>query len=104
LIYGAGDGGEMVLRELINNPKWNYSPVGFVDDDPLKNGKVINGLKVYDGNDSLKTICLNNNVEEILLTVRNVSPKKLDDVREVCKEIDVSLKRVFLKFETIDFE
>jgi UDP-GlcNAc:undecaprenyl-phosphate GlcNAc-1-phosphate transferase len=28
LIYGAGDGGEMVLRELNNNPEWNYLPVG----------------------------------------------------------------------------
>ena len=53
LIYGAGDGGEMVLRELKNNPDWNYSPIGFVDDDPLKKDKVIHGLKVYGGNGSL---------------------------------------------------
>ena len=104
LIYGAGDGGEMVLRELKNNPKWKYKPIGFVDDDPLKTGKVINGLKVYGGNGLLKTICLDNNVEEILLSVRDLSPERLDEVREVCKEMDVSLKRVFLKFETIDFE
>ncbi len=104
LIYGAGDGGEMVLRELKNNPKWKYKPIGFVDDDPLKTGKVINGLKVYGGNGLLKTICLNNDVEEILLSVRDLSPERLNEVREVCKEMDVSLKRVFLKFETVDFE
>ncbi len=77
LIYGAGDGGEMILRELKNNPEWNYAPVGFVDDDPLKKGKVINGLKVYGGNGSLEEICRENNVEEILLSVRHVSPKGL---------------------------
>ncbi len=56
LIYGAGDGGEMVLRELNNNPEWNYLPVGFIDDDPLKKDKVIHGLKVFDGNGSLADI------------------------------------------------
>lgn len=104
LIYGAGDGGELVLRELKNNPDWNYAPVGFVDDDPLKKDKVIHGLRVYSGNGSLKAICVKNNVEEILLSVRNVSPVRLDEVREICKELDVSLKRAMLKIETVDFE
>jgi UDP-GlcNAc:undecaprenyl-phosphate/decaprenyl-phosphate GlcNAc-1-phosphate transferase len=104
LIYGAGDGGEMVLREIKNNPEWNYSPIGFVDDDPLKKGKVINGLKVYGGNGSLMKICRENEVEEILLSVRNVSPARLNEVRKICKEINVSLKRAFLTVETVDFE
>ena len=104
LIYGAGDGGEMVLRELKNNPEWNYAPIGFVDDDPLKKDKIIHGLKVYGGNGLLKTVCLDNDVEEILLSFRNISPKRLDEVRELCQEIDVSLKRAFLQIEPIDFE
>lgn len=104
LIYGAGDGGEMVLRELNNNPDWNYAPVGFVDDDPLKKDKIINGLKVYGGNGSLAAICRENEVEEILLSVRNVSPARLNEVREICRQLDVSLKRAFLKIETVDFE
>ncbi len=55
LIYGAGDGGEMVLRELENNPDWEYRPVGFIDDDPRKTGKLIHGLKVFGGNGSIKS-------------------------------------------------
>ena len=49
-IYGAGDGGELLLRELQNNRELRYSPIGFFDDDPAKNGKVIHGLKVFAGN------------------------------------------------------
>jgi UDP-GlcNAc:undecaprenyl-phosphate GlcNAc-1-phosphate transferase len=102
LIYGAGDGGEMLLRELENNPDWNYKPIGFVDDDPLKKGKVIRGLKVFGGNGSLQTICLENGIEEILLSFRNVSPERLKEVREICTKTDVSLKQAQLKIEPID--
>ncbi len=104
LIYGAGDGGEMILRELKNNPEWNYTPVGFVDDDPLKKDKIINGLKVHGGNGSLEKICRENEIEEILLSVRNVSPARLKEVKEICQQLNVSLKRAFLKIESLDFE
>jgi FlaA1/EpsC-like NDP-sugar epimerase len=38
LIVGAGEGGQLVLREMIRNPQLGYRPVGFVDDDPRKQG------------------------------------------------------------------
>lgn len=104
LIYGAGDGGEMVLRELKNNPEWEYKPIGFVDDDPLKKDKVIHGLKVYGGNGSLKSICKQNDVHEILLSFRNISPERLKEVRTICEEANVALKRALIKIEPVDFE
>ena len=39
LIYGAGDAGDLLLREILNNHDLQYAPVGFVDDDPLKKVK-----------------------------------------------------------------
>lgn len=104
LIYGAGDGGEMVLRELKNNPEWEYTPIGFVDDDPLKKGKVIHGLKVYGGNGSLESICKENDVQEILLSFRSISPERLKEVRFICDGANVSLKRALIKIEPVDFE
>ena len=38
LIVGAGDGGRLLLREILRNPELGYRPVGFVDDDPRKQG------------------------------------------------------------------
>jgi UDP-GlcNAc:undecaprenyl-phosphate GlcNAc-1-phosphate transferase len=104
LIYGAGDGGELVLRELKNNPEWNYSPVGFIDDDPFKTDKVIHGLRVLGGNGSLDAICRKNDVQEILISFRHVSPERLDEVRKVCHEANISLKRAMLKIEPVDYE
>ncbi|HET9718708.1 MAG TPA: nucleoside-diphosphate sugar epimerase/dehydratase [Solirubrobacteraceae bacterium] len=47
LVVGGGDGGRLVVRELIRNPELRLRPVGFVDDDPRKQGiKDEHGLKV----------------------------------------------------------
>lgn len=104
LIYGAGDGGELVLRELYNNPEWNYAPVGFLDDDPLKKDKVIHGLRVYGGNGSLLQICKDNDVEEVLIASRRIGSQRVGEIREICLEADVSLKRALLQIEPVDFE
>ena len=102
LIYGAGDGGEMVLRELNNNPEWNYTAVGFIDDDPLKKDKLIHGLKVFDGNGSLADICRQKDIAEILVSIRNMPPERLKKVREICRETNVTLKRAQIKIEPVE--
>lgn len=104
LIYGAGDGGEMVLRELKNNPEWNYQPVGFVDDDPLKKDKMMNGLKVYPGNGALPDVLKEKDIQEVLISFRNISPERMNEMKEVCRDANVSLKRALLKIEPVDFE
>jgi len=102
LIYGAGDGGEMVLRELNNNPEWSLQAVGFIDDDPTKKDKVMHGLKVYDGNGSLADICKEKEIAEILISIRHFPAERLKTVRKVCGEADVTLKRAQIKIESVD--
>jgi UDP-GlcNAc:undecaprenyl-phosphate/decaprenyl-phosphate GlcNAc-1-phosphate transferase len=104
LIYGAGDGGEMVLRELRNNSDWNYRAVGFIDDDPHKKGKVINGLQVFDANGSLPDICREKEIQEILISSGKISAESLQKLREVCRNQDISLKRAQMRIEPVDFE
>ena len=103
LIYGAGDGGEMVLRELHNNPHWNYNPVGFIDDDPLKTDKLIHGLRVFGGNGSLESICREKEVQEILISSSFISKARLTEIREICQHTNIALKRASLKIEPLDF-
>lgn len=103
LIYGAGDGGEMVLRELNNNPEWQYIAVGFVDDDPLKTNKLMHGLKVYDGKLSLVDICNEKEISEVLISARDIGPERMKEIREACREANVTLKRAVIKIEPVDF-
>jgi UDP-GlcNAc:undecaprenyl-phosphate GlcNAc-1-phosphate transferase len=104
LIYGAGDGGEMVLRELRNNSEWQYQPVGFIDDDPMKKGKIINGLQVFDANGTLADLCREKEISEILVASRKIPRDRLNDMRELCRDANISLMRAQIKIESLDFD
>jgi UDP-GlcNAc:undecaprenyl-phosphate/decaprenyl-phosphate GlcNAc-1-phosphate transferase len=103
LIYGAGDGGELVLRELINNPSWNYNAVGFIDDDPLKKDKLIHGLRVFGSEESVEAICSEAEIAGILISARNIPADRLRDLRESCRRLNVTLMTAYIKIEPVDF-
>lgn len=104
LIYGAGDGGEMLLRELRNNPAWGLVPTGFVDDDPAKINLIINGLKVYESNGKLANICKENEISDILLSMRQLDPDRLIELRELCRDANISLQQAQIRIEPVEFE
>jgi len=56
LIVGAGDGGRLVLREILRNPDLGLDPIGFVDDDPTKHRMRIDGVRVLGRTDELARI------------------------------------------------
>jgi len=101
LIYGAGDGGELLLRELMNNREWQYAPVGFVDDDPRKKGKVIHGLRVLGGNGALRNICREQQVNEVLISSSRFSEERVEEIMRECEEENIALKRMRIKIETL---
>jgi UDP-GlcNAc:undecaprenyl-phosphate/decaprenyl-phosphate GlcNAc-1-phosphate transferase len=104
LIYGAGDAGELLLRELLNNRELQYAPVGFVDDDPNKKGKVIHGLRVFGGNGALRSICREQRVDEVLISSMRVSEERVEEILRDCREQHVALKRMRIRIETLSDE
>jgi UDP-GlcNAc:undecaprenyl-phosphate/decaprenyl-phosphate GlcNAc-1-phosphate transferase len=104
LIYGAGDAGELLLRELLNNRELLYSPVGFIDDDPNKKGKVIHGLRVLGGNGSLQSICREQRIEEILISSSKFTRERIRQIQQDCRESNIVLKRMLIKIEQLSDE
>jgi FlaA1/EpsC-like NDP-sugar epimerase len=69
LIVGAGDGGRLVLREVLRNPQLGLRPVGFVDDDPAKRGLRVDGVKVLGATESLGRILDEVEPDEITIAI-----------------------------------
>ncbi len=71
LIAGAGAAGGMLLKQIEGHPQLPLEPVGFVDDDPLKQGHRLNGLKVQGTLKDLARLCRELKVDEILIAMPN---------------------------------
>jgi FlaA1/EpsC-like NDP-sugar epimerase len=69
LIVGAGDGGRLVLREVLRNPELRLRPVGFVDDDPTKRRLRIDGVPVLGTTDELPRILDEAEPDEVLIAI-----------------------------------
>ena len=104
LIYGAGDAGELLLREMRNNLQLQYTPVGFVDDDPHKKGKVIHGLRVFGGNGQLRRICEEQHVEEVLISSSKIEEERVRKILNDCEEARITLKRMRIEIELMGHE
>ena len=89
LIYGAGDRGEILIRELLNNPDYCYQPVGFIDDDVQKTGKRLRGYRIFSSHD-LPRLISSHGVSEVLVSSLKVPESRLDDLRNM----GVGLKRL----------
>jgi UDP-GlcNAc:undecaprenyl-phosphate GlcNAc-1-phosphate transferase len=101
LIYGAGDAGELLLRELINNRELQCAPVGFMDDDPKKRGKVIHGFPVFGGNGLLTDIVTRHNIEQILISSPRISADRVDEILRECEAHNIELKRMAITIENV---
>ncbi|HEV2836786.1 MAG TPA: hypothetical protein VGW58_15825 [Pyrinomonadaceae bacterium] len=103
LIYGAGDGGELLLRELRNNRELNLSPIGFLDDDPAKSGKVIHGLRVFGGNGDLGKVCTQHEVDEVVISSLKMSEARIQEVLQICADRNITVKRMRITMEELEW-
>jgi UDP-GlcNAc:undecaprenyl-phosphate/decaprenyl-phosphate GlcNAc-1-phosphate transferase len=85
LIYGAGDGGVLVLRELRNNAMLRREVVGFIDDDPGKLRTRIQGVPVLGDLASLDDVAARLGVSEIVIATDKVTADRLARLTEFCE-------------------
>ena len=92
LIIGAGDAGEMILRELKNNSAMPYRPIGLIDDEPLKKGIQVHGIPVLGNTSDLKRLCAENSIEEILIAIPSATGKEMQRIVSLCEKVKIPFR------------
>ena len=87
IIWGAGDGGELCLFYLKKNKVQPYNIVGFLDDDPSKRGRSLNGLKVMGNRHHLKILAQIYQIQEVLVAMPSATPEELLNVKKICHDL-----------------
>jgi len=84
LIVGAGDAGEMLLREMHNNPGLGYLPVGFLDDDAHKTGFHIHGVPVLGTTAALSEVLARHPADELIIAIPSATRDQVQDIVNRC--------------------
>ena len=101
LIYGAGRGGGLLLRELLNNERFGMNPIGFIDDDSYKKGKKIQGYPIIGTSMNLDRLSENHEFQGILISINNLDSDSLSRVKTFCQTNGYFLKSFSLKMVNI---
>ena len=94
LIVGAGDAGEELLRAIHHKRVAEYEVIGFIDDEPAKQGINIHGISVLGTVEQLPKICKDRNIEEIAIAMPSASPTELRRVIQVCTGTKIRFRTV----------
>jgi len=92
LIVGAGDAGQLVVREMHKNPQLNLSPVAFLDDDPDKQGVRIHGVPVTGTLDDLGEQLDELPISEVIIAIPSAPGRVVRRVADVCREKEVHFR------------
>jgi FlaA1/EpsC-like NDP-sugar epimerase len=102
LIFGAGDSGEVIVREMLKHPEVKYDPVGFVDDDPAKQGRRIHGVQVLGTHKDILRIAAKHEIEELVIAIPTAPSSVIRDAVALCDEAGIKCKTLPGVFELID--
>jgi FlaA1/EpsC-like NDP-sugar epimerase len=102
LIVGAGDGGRLVLREIVRNRGLGLQPVGFLDDDPRKRGLRIEGVKVR-GNteDELPRVLGETEPDEVIIAIPSAPGSTRARVVRECRTRGIPVRTLPTVFELL---
>jgi FlaA1/EpsC-like NDP-sugar epimerase len=101
IVVGAGDAGQLVIREMQRSRQLGYTPIGLVDDDPRKKNLRVHGVRVLGTSEELPHILRDNRPDELLIAIPSASGEDRQKVVEVARRAGVPVKTLPGLYELI---
>ena len=92
LIVGAGDAGQLIIREMLKTPRLGYTPIGLVDDDPRKRNMRLHGVRVLGTTDQLPRLLVDNRPDEVIIAIPSGAGEVRQNVVNACRDAGVPVK------------
>jgi FlaA1/EpsC-like NDP-sugar epimerase len=92
LVIGAGDAGEMLMRELTRLYSQRYEPVGFLDDAPAKQNERIHGVPVLGLIHDIEPLVKREKIDEVILAIPSMTGQEIRRVVDLCTPTGVTLR------------
>ena len=95
LIYGAGDAGVIARNGIAADKASGYRVVGFMDDEPGKQNRRLQGLRVYAPSAVLETdFAMEHGVSLVILAIQNIDPERKAEIIELCLAKGLQVKAI----------
>jgi FlaA1/EpsC-like NDP-sugar epimerase len=92
IVVGAGDAGQLVVKEMQRSPSLGYSPIGLVDDDSRKKNLRLHGVRVLGTIDDLGRIVRDRRPDEVLIAIPSASGQLRERIVETARKGGVPVK------------
>jgi FlaA1/EpsC-like NDP-sugar epimerase len=83
IIFGAGEAGIITKNALDRDAKIKYKILAFIDDNPQKIGKTVEGVTIY-GRDKLKELLETNTIAHVIMSTQNINAERKQEIIEIC--------------------
>ena len=91
MLIGAGRSGDVVVREMKNSPYAENKIVCIIDDDKMKQGRFLNGVKVVGGRDRIVESCEKYKVNEIIVAMPTATALQKREIINICQKTDCQI-------------
>lgn len=93
VIYGAGELGHMLSKQLFISDKYRYKPVAFIDDDVTMKNTIINGIEIMGTPDEIVDVCKLANANIVIAASSLIDDEKLRQIKPVLQQHNIRLVR-----------